>query len=77
MTTISQPDARVLRSTDPIQTLTADRIGQRAGVQPDVALSCLRRMRGRYLVEDDYSRPAGWVRLRLGDVALEHAEPEQ
>jgi hypothetical protein len=70
--TLSELDARVLRATDPFRERTAARIAQRAGCSEDVAASCLRRLRGRMLVEPDGCRPTGWLRTRHGDVALEH-----
>lgn len=43
-----------------------------ATVTADVALSVLRRLRVRDLVEDDGERPQRWLRTHRGDVALEH-----
>jgi hypothetical protein len=65
-------DARVLRATDPMRVRTAERVARQVGCAEDVALSCLRRLRARMLVEVDGCRPSGWLRTRLGDVALEH-----
>jgi hypothetical protein len=70
--TLSPLDARVLRATDPLRERTAARIAERVGCAEDVAASCLRRLRGRMLVEIDGCRPTGWLRTRDGDVALEH-----
>jgi hypothetical protein len=69
---LSPVDARVLRATDPLRVRTVGRVAQLAGCSEDVARSCLRRLRGRMLVEPDGSRPTGWLRTREGDVALEH-----
>lgn len=69
---LTQLDARVLRATDPSWERTAARIAQRVGCREDVAASCLRRLRGRMLVEVDGRRPAGWLRTRDGDLVLEH-----
>jgi hypothetical protein len=68
---LSPVDARVLRATDPLRERTVGRVAQLAGCSEDVAWSCLRRLRGRMLVEVDGSRPTGWLRTREGDVALE------
>lgn len=65
-------DARVLRATDPMRVRTAERVARQVGCSEDVASSCLRRLRGRMLVEVDGCRPTGWLRTRDGDVALEH-----
>jgi len=70
---LSALDARVLRATDPVCVRRVERVARLAGCSEDVARSCLRRLRGRMLVEDDGSRPTGWLRTRHGDVALEHA----
>jgi hypothetical protein len=69
---LSALDARVLRATDAFDVRRVERVAQLAGCSEDVALSCLRRLRGRTLVEVDGSRPTGWLRTRKGDVALEH-----
>jgi hypothetical protein len=69
---LSPLDARVLRATDPLRERTVGRVAQLAGCSEDVAHSCLRRLRGRMLVEVDGSRLTGWLRTREGDVALEH-----
>jgi hypothetical protein len=65
-------DARVLRATDPFRERTAARVALLAVCSEDVAASCLRRLRGRMLIEPDGCRPTGWLRTREGDVALEH-----
>jgi hypothetical protein len=69
---LSGLDARVLRATDPLRERTAGRVAGRAGCSEEVAVSCLRRLRGRMLVEVDGRRPMGWLRTRRGDLALEH-----
>jgi hypothetical protein len=55
-----------------MRVLSVERIARTAGCEPAVALNTLRRLRGRMLVEDDGERPAGWLRTRDGDIALEH-----
>jgi hypothetical protein len=70
--TLSSLDARVLRATDAFHVRSVERVAQLADCSEDVARSCLRRLRGRMLVEVDGSRPARWLRARDGDVALEH-----
>jgi hypothetical protein len=70
---VGELDARVLRATDPLRALTAERVGELVGCSGDVAASCLGRLRVRMLVEPDRYRPRGWRRTRWGDVALEHA----
>jgi hypothetical protein len=70
---LSALDARVLRATDARYERSPERIGELAGCAADVALSTLRRLRGRYLVEDDGECPQRWLRTHGGDVALEHA----
>jgi hypothetical protein len=70
---LSALDARVLRATDPSRERTAERVAGIMGCSEDVAASCLRRLRGRMLVEVDGCRPTGWLRTHHGDVALEHA----
>ena len=70
---LSALDARVLRATDPLRERTAERVAGIAGCCEDVAASCLRRLRGRMLVEVDGRRPTGWLRTHRGDVALEYA----
>jgi hypothetical protein len=70
---LSALDARVLRATDPLRERTAARVAGIVGCEEDVAASCLRRLRGRLLIEPDGCRPIGWLRTRAGDVALEHA----
>jgi hypothetical protein len=70
--TLSALDARVLRATDPLRERTAVRVAGIVGCSEDVAVSCLRRLRGGMLVEVDGCRPAGWLRTHRGDVALEH-----
>ena len=69
---LSALEARVLRATDPLRERTVGRVAQLAGCSEDVAHGCLRRLRGRMLVEVDGSRPTKWLRTREGDVALEH-----
>jgi len=69
---MSPLDARVLRATDPLRERTAVRIAGQVGCCEDVAASCLRRLRGRMLVEVDGRRPTGWLRTRDGDLVLEH-----
>ena len=71
--TLSALDARVLRATDPFRERTVERVAVLAGCSEDVARSCLRRLRGRMLIEPDGCCPTGWLRTRGGDVALEHA----
>ncbi|MBV9166285.1 MAG: hypothetical protein JO342_09035 [Solirubrobacterales bacterium] len=70
---LSGLDARVLRASDPRYERSPERIGELAGCAADVALSTLRRLRVRSLVEDDGERPQRWLRTHRGDVALEHA----
>jgi hypothetical protein len=70
---LSGLDARVLRATDARCVRSPERIGELAGCAADVALSVLRRLRVRVLVEDDGERPQRWLRTHRGDVALEHA----
>jgi hypothetical protein len=69
---LSGLDARVLRATDPLRERTAARVALLVGCSEDVAASCLRRLRGRMLVEVDGCRPTGWLRTHRGDVVLEH-----
>ena len=69
---LSALDARVLRASDPFRERTAARVAAIVGCSEDVASSCLRRLRGRMLVEVDGCRPTGWLRTHRGDVALEH-----
>jgi hypothetical protein len=69
---VSALDARVLRATDPLRERTVERVARLAGCSEDVARSCLKRLRGRMLVELDGARPTGWLRTRDGDVVLEH-----
>jgi hypothetical protein len=69
---VSALDARVLRATDPVRERTVERVARMAGCSEDVARSCLRRLRGRMLVEPDGCRPTGWLRTHRGDVVLEH-----
>ncbi|MGE5359078.1 MAG: hypothetical protein ACM3NQ_08655 [Bacteroidales bacterium] len=66
-------DARVLRATDARYERSPERIGELAGCAADVAVSTLRRLRVKCLVEDDGERPQWWLRTHDGDVALEHA----
>lgn len=69
---MSPLDARVLRAVDPMRVRSSvERIARTADCEPGVALSTLRRLRGRMLVEEDGERPAGWLRTRDGDIALE------
>ena len=65
-------DARVLRATDARYERSPEKIGALAGCAADVALSVLRRLRVRALVEDDGERPQRWLRTHGGDVVLEH-----
>ena len=68
---VSDLDGRVLRATPP-RGRSASLIADRAGCLPDVALSTLRRLRTRGLVEDDgYRPPHEWIRTHRGDAALE------
>jgi len=69
---LSALDARVLRATDARYERSPEKIGELAGCAADVALSVLRRLRVRALVEDDGERPQRWLRTRGGDVVLEH-----
>jgi hypothetical protein len=69
---LSPLDARVLRATDPLRERTVVRVAELVGCSEDVASSCLRRLRGRMLVEVDGCRPTGWLRTHRGDVVLEH-----
>jgi len=69
---LSALDARVLRATDARYERSPERVGELAGCAADVALSALRRLRVRELVEDDGERPRRWLRTHRGDVALEH-----
>jgi hypothetical protein len=69
---LSAFDARVLRATDPLRVRRVERVARLAGCSEELAHSSLRRLRGRMLVEDDGSRPSGWLRTHSGDVALEH-----
>lgn len=69
---LSALDARILRATDPRYERSPEKIGELAGCAADVALSVLRRLRVRDLVEDDGERPQRWLRTHRGDVALEH-----
>ena len=68
---LSALDVRVLRATDPLRERTVERVSGIAGCSEDVAASCLRRLRGRMLVEVDGCRPTGWLRTHRGDFALE------
>ena len=58
--TLSALDARVLRATDPLRERTAERVAGIVGCSEDVAASCLRRLRGRMLVEVD-GCPPDWL----------------
>ncbi|MGH2867462.1 MAG: hypothetical protein ACRDNK_07835, partial [Solirubrobacteraceae bacterium] len=67
----SELDGRVLRATPPYGRC-ASLIADRAGCLPDVALSALRRLRDRGLIDDDGHRPPrAWLRTHGGDAALE------
>jgi hypothetical protein len=70
---LSALDAWVLRATDARYERSPEKVGELARCAPDVALSTLRRLRVRELVEDDGERPQRWLRTHRGDVALEHA----
>jgi len=71
MSDLSPLDARVLAATSRDAGRTPEQIGELAGCDADVALSCLRRLRLRYLVEDDgRRRPARWLRTHPGDIEL-------
>jgi hypothetical protein len=70
---LSALDARVLRATDARYERLPDKVGELAGCSAEVALSTLRRLRVRELVEDDGERPRRWLRTNRGNVALEHA----
>ena len=69
---LSSLDVRVLRATDAWYERSPEKVGELAGCVADVALSALRRLRVRDLVEDDGCRPQRWLRTHRGDVALEH-----
>jgi hypothetical protein len=69
---LSELDVLVLRATDCRHERSPERVGELAGWAADVALSCLRRLRVWYLVEDDGCRPQRWLRTYDGEVALEH-----
>jgi hypothetical protein len=69
---LSELDARVLRATRALRERTAAGVAREVGCSEDVAVSALRRLRGRMLVEIDGCRPTGWLRTHRGDVALEH-----
>jgi hypothetical protein len=69
---LSGLDARVLRATDARYERSPERIGELAGCAADVALSTLRRLCVRSLVEDDGKRPQRWLRTHDRDVALKH-----
>jgi hypothetical protein len=66
-------DARVLRATDAYRERTADRVARMAGCSVEEARRSLKRLRGKLMIEPDGRRPAGWLRTRRGDLALEHA----
>jgi hypothetical protein len=70
--TLCTLEVRVLRATDPLRERTVARVAGLVGCEEDVAASCLRRLRGRMLVEVDGCRPTGWLRTHRGDVVLEH-----
>ncbi len=69
---VSELDARVLRATDPLRVRSVARVAGLADCSEEVALSCLRRLRGQMLVVVDGCRPAGWLRTCHGDLVLEH-----
>jgi len=70
-TNLSYLGGRVLRATPP-QGRCASLIADRAGCLPGVALSTLRRLRDRGLVDDDgYRPPRDWLRTHRGDAVLE------
>ena len=69
---LSALDARVLRATDARYERSPEKVGELARCTTDVALSTLRRLRVRELVEDDGERPQRWLRAHRGDVVLEH-----
>jgi hypothetical protein len=69
---LSALDARVLRATGSRYERSPEKVGELAGCAADVALSVLRRLRVRGLVEDDGCRPQRWLRRYHGDVVLEH-----
>lgn len=69
---LSPLDARVLRATEPLRERTPERVARLAGCSEELALSSLRRLRRRMLVEDDGCCPARWLRTYDGDLALEH-----
>ena len=73
---LSALDARVLRATDASYIRTVERVAALADCSAEVALSCLRRLRGQMLVQVDGGRPARWLRTHAGDVALEHHSDE-
>lgn len=54
---LSALDVRVLRATDARYERSPEKVGELARCAPDVALSALRRLRVRALVEDDGERP--------------------
>ncbi len=71
---LSPLDRRVLMATDPGWHRHPEQIAEDAGVATDVALSTLRRLRSRYLVEsNNRRRPATWIRTPRGDAALSEA----
>jgi len=69
---LSALDVRVLRATDARSERSPEKVAELVGCAADVALSVLRRLRVRGLVEDDGCRPQRWLRTHRGDVALEH-----
>jgi hypothetical protein len=69
---LSPLDVRVLRATDARYQRSPEKVGELTGCAADVALSTLRRLRVRELVEDDGERPQRWLRTHRGDLALEH-----
>jgi len=69
---LSALDARVLRATDARYERSPEKVGELAACSAEVAVSTLRRLRVRELVEHDGERPRRWLRTHRGDVALEH-----
>lgn len=69
---VSALEARVLRAVDPLRERAVERVAGLAGCSQEEARGCLRRLRGRLLIEPDGCRPTGWLRTHEGDVVLEH-----
>ncbi len=73
--TLTVLDARVLRELPMASARaswpTADQVAARLGIAVDVVRSSLRRLSGRYLVEDDGERTRRWARTTRGEQALE------